>query len=157
MFEVLNDHATVEWSGMRWVLARGRAEADWDLRLETQRYIDRGSDLMGHSATFRMVTPKITMLSLDHWGAIPSPRSAFGNDLFVARRHMLLLELARAFRIPSAAFREAVNSTSHNNIFLNGSTEGWLNEDDKTFNDPLSRVHVNGRMTSHGRRVLNIM
>lgn len=105
-------------------------EADWTIRLETQRYIDRYSDIHGSSASFPRVTPKVTLLSLDEWTERPYPKTAFKTQ-FEYRRFLVLREFARAFQIPNTVFRSSAEYSFNNELIKDASNSEWMIKDYK--------------------------
>lgn len=108
----------------KWKVTLNPREADWLISLESQWYIDLVSDIHRHSATFALLTPKVTMISLDEWLKCPDPKDAF-DGLIGFRKYLLLLECARAFKIDTTAFRSA-NTTSFNNKLIFNNNSEWL-------------------------------
>ena len=104
-------------------------EADWEVRLETQRHIDRLTTHVGVSATFAHVTPKVTLISLDDW--TQNPRGAF-LGLPQWRRYLIHYEMARAFNLQSTAFR-SIKDKCFNNYMMRGAESDWLHKNDKNY------------------------
>lgn len=102
-----------------------RREADWTIRLETQRYIDRYSNIHGSSASFPRVTPKVTLLSLEDWLDRPEPKSAFQSQ-YEYRRFLVLQEFARAFQIPNTLFRSSAEYSFNNELIMGASNSEWM-------------------------------
>ena len=126
LFATLNNPGA--W-GDKWVGAKDRISSEWCVRLETQRYIDRVSELQGHSATYRHVTPKVTLFSLDDWCEVPHPKAAF-QDLLAYRRFLILFECGRAMNLTATHFRD-LKKTSVNNIMMyEAENTEWLHEKD---------------------------
>lgn len=108
-----------------WKVAVLSGEAEWSIRLETQRYIDFHSNVHGSSVSFPLVTPKITLLSLEEWTERPEPKSAFTSQVNF-RKFLLLREYYKSFRIPNTLFRNS-NEESFNNIFIkDASNSDWM-------------------------------
>lgn len=100
-------------------------EADWLIRLETQRYIDRYSNIHGSSASFPRVTPKVTLLSLEDWMERPEPKTAFRSQ-YDYRRFLILDEYARAFQIPNTLFRGSTTYSFNNELIKDASNSEWM-------------------------------
>lgn len=122
IFDVLNRDNS--WN-IKWKPAIVKGESDWTIRLETQFYIDQLSSLHGHSASYPLVTPKITLLSLDEWVNIPEPRSVF-DGLYSYRRYLVLLECARAFRLKAPLFRSAETYSLNNRMIEGAEKTDWM-------------------------------
>lgn len=105
-------------------------EADWTIRLETQRYIDRYSDIHGSSASFPCVTPKVTLLSLEEWIERPEPKTAFYCQTSF-RRFLILQEFARAFQVPNTLFRSSAIGSFNNEMIKDASNSEWMIKDYK--------------------------
>lgn len=100
-------------------------EADWTIRLETQRYIDRYSNIHGSSASFPRVTPKVTLLSLEDWTERPDPKTAFQSQ-YEYRRFLILQEFARTFQIPNTLFRSSAEYSFNNELIMGASNSEWM-------------------------------
>ena len=106
-------------------------ESDWTIRLETQRYIDRYSNIHGCSASFPYVTPKITLLSLEEWTERPEPKSAFYSQISF-RKFLILREYYKAFRIPNTLFRGSADGSFNNEMIKDASNSEWMIKDYKS-------------------------
>lgn len=100
-------------------------EAAWSIRLETQRYIDSISNILGSSASFPLVTPKVTVLSLEEWESRPEPKNAFSNQL-AFRRFLIMREYYRAFQIPNFVFMNSQVGSFNNHLIRGAGNSEWL-------------------------------
>jgi hypothetical protein len=100
-------------------------EATWSIRLETQRYIDNMSHIHGTSVSFPLVTPRVTMLSLEEWTERPEPRQAFSSQV-TFRRFLILREYHRVFRIPNTIFMSSTEFSMNNHLIQGASNSEWL-------------------------------
>lgn len=107
-----------------WRISMVWREAMWAIRLETQRYIDGFSNIQGSSASFPLVTPKVTMLSLEEWTNRPEPRTIFSQVSF--RKFLIIQELHRAMRIPNTLFRDTTNYSFNNRLIQGAVNSDWL-------------------------------
>lgn len=107
-----------------WKIALVWGEATWAIRLETQRYIDNMSNINGSSASFPLVTPKVTMLSLEEWTERPEPKCLFSQTSF--RKFLILQEYHRAMRIPNTLFRDTQNYSFNNRLIQGAVNSEWL-------------------------------
>jgi len=103
--------------------------ADWIIRLETQKYIDTISDIQGHSATFPLLTPKLTFISRDDWTTLPYPISVF-QSIYIYRRYLIMLECGRAFKLESTIFRPLDKISVNNRLIANLVGSQWLYKGD---------------------------
>ena len=116
-------------------------EALWSIRLETQKYIDEISNLQGSSVSFPLVTPKITLLSLEEWTDRPEPKNVFYSQV-AFRRFLLLREYHRAFRIPNSIFQSSMEGSVNNNLITGASASQWLVEGYKSSSHTRSGHHT---------------
>jgi hypothetical protein len=100
-------------------------EAAWAIRLETQRYIDGISNIEGTSVSFPLVTPRVTLLSLEDWNQIPEPRNTF-TSLLSYRRFLIVREYHRAFRISSRVFMSSTEFSVNNHLIRGAGNSEWL-------------------------------
>lgn len=115
-----------------WKIALVFGEAEWSIRLETQKCIDFYSNIHGTSVSFPLVTPKITLLSLEEWTDRPEPKSAFTSQVNF-RKFLLLREYYKTFRIPNSLFRNS-NEESFNNVLIKDAVNSdWMVKDYTSF------------------------
>lgn len=119
ILDVLWEHDKTLKVGIIW------GECQWAIRLETQRYIDAISDIQGGSATFPLVTPKVTLLSLEDWSERPEPKKAFSSQL-AYRRFLILREYYRAFRIPNTVFVDSQVGSFNNYLIRGAGNSEWM-------------------------------
>ena len=111
--------------GMVW------GESAWAIRLETQRYIDAISNIEGTSASFPLVTPRVTLLSLEEWTDRPEPKKAFSSQV-TFRRFLILREYYRSFRIPNTVFMTSTEFSVNNHLIRGAGNAEWMVKDCKS-------------------------
>ena len=100
-------------------------ESIWAIRLETQRYIDNISNIQGTSVSFPLVTPKVTLLSLEELTERPEPKKAFSSQV-TFRKFLLLREYHRAFLIPNTVFMSSVDFSVNNHLIRGAGNSEWM-------------------------------
>lgn len=119
ILDILWEHDKTLKIGMTW------RESAWAIRLETQRYIDAISNIEGTSASFPLVTPRVTLLSLEEWTDRPEPKKAFSSQV-TFRRFLLLREYHRAFRIPNTVFMSSAEFSVNNHLIRGAGNSEWM-------------------------------
>ena len=119
ILDVLWEHDKELKIGLGW------GESAWAIRLETQKYIDYHSNIQGTSASFPLVTPKITMLALEEWTERPEPKKAFSSQV-TFRKFLLLREYHRAFQIPNTVFVNSDVFSVNNYLIVGAANSEWM-------------------------------